>query len=384
MRTMVFWAELSAFMVLATPEKRSSELLASLKALATETSLEVWISFLVVLALTYLVLYLVKRFLIGRLKIFSVTTETRIDDLAYKLLLKTPNFFIAAVSFYVASHFLDLSLYLDRKLDLVLMLVLLLQTWFWGKECLEFFVSGLVERDKDLQESEEAIRGTMPALMFLGKLVLLSLILLLALDNFGFDITTLLTGLGVGGIAVALAVQNILGDLFASLSIVLDKPFKVGDFIVVGEMSGTVEKIGLKTTRVRSLGGEQLVFSNNDLLSSRIRNYKQMDERRIVFQFGVVYQTSAEQLEKIPQLVKELIETKPEARFDRTHFFKFGSSSLDFEVVYFVLKPDYAVYMETQQAINLDLFRLFEKNGIEFAYPTQTLFIEKEAAKEKV
>ena len=185
-----------------------------------------------------------------------------------------------------------------------------------------------------------------------------------------------MAGLGVGGIAVALAVQNILGDLFASLSIVIDKPFVIGDFIVVGEFMGTVEHVGLKTTRVRSLGGEQLVFANSDLLASRVRNYKRMNERRILFQFGVLYQTTAEQLEAIPQRVREVIETLEEVRFDRAHFFRFGESSYDFEVVYWMQNPDYARYMDAQQQINLGLVRAFKDMGVEFAYPTRTLYLE--------
>jgi small-conductance mechanosensitive channel len=182
----------------------------------------------------------------------------------------------------------------------------------------------------------------------------------------------------VGSIAVALAIQNILADLFASLSIALDQPFVIGDFIIVDDYLGTVENIGLKTTRVRSLSGEQLVFANNDLLNSRIRNYKRMGERRVLFTFGVIYQTPIEQLEQISAWVKEIIQTHEQARFDRAHFKSFGDSALVFEVVYYVQSPDYNLYMDIQQAINLALMKRFEKNGIEFAYPTQTLFIAKQ------
>ncbi|MDH5536172.1 MAG: mechanosensitive ion channel family protein, partial [Betaproteobacteria bacterium] len=170
-------------------------------------------------------------------------------------------------------------------------------------------------------------------------------------------------------------VQNILGDLFASLSIVLDKPFVVGDFVVSDGWRGNVERVGIKTTYIRSLDGEQIVISNAELLKLRIHNYKRMQERRILFGFGVVYQTAAEQLERIPQMVREIVEAQPKTRFDRAHFQKYGDSSLDFEVVYFVLDPAYGVYMDTQQAINLELFRIFAREGIEFAYPTRTLYM---------
>ena len=167
-----------------------------------------------------------------------------------------------------------------------------------------------------------------------------------------------------------------MGDLFASLSIVLDKPFQVGDFIVVDDFSGTVENIGLKATRVRSLSGEQLVFSNADLTKSRLRNYKLMEERRIAFKFGVTYNTSPDQLQAIPAMLKEIIEGLPNVRFDRAHFSGFGDSSLDFDVVYWMLKPEYGMYMDTQQAINLAMLRGFGERGVDFAFPTRTVILE--------
>lgn len=216
----------------------------------------------------------------------------------------------------------------------------------------------------------------MRALAFVAKFVIYSIVLLVALDNVpGVEITTLIASLGIGGVAVALAVQNILGDLFASLSISLDKPFVIGDFITVGDDAGQVEQIGLKTTRLRSISGEQLIFSNSDLLNSRVRNYKRMQERRIVFSFGVVYSTPAAQLEEIPRRVQEIIEQQENARFDRAHFKSFGNSSLDYEVVYYVLSNDYALYMTIQQAINLALYRLFQEQEIEFAFPTRTVYV---------
>jgi len=203
-------------------------------------------------------------------------------------------------------------------------------------------------------------------------------ILLLALDNFGVNITTLVTGLGIGGIAVALALQSVLGDLFASLSIVLDKPFVIGDFINVDEYMGTVEHIGLKTTRVRSLSGEQLVFSNSDLLKSRIRNYKHMQERRVAFTIGVTYQTPLDRVAAIPSIIRKIIEAQGGVRFDRSHFKTYGDSALVFETVYYVLSSDYNAYMDIQQAINLRVYEEFAAEGIEFAYPTRTLYMKQE------
>lgn len=226
---------------------------------------------------------------------------------------------------------------------------------------------------------DPAVASAMATFRWLIMLVVYAAIFLLSLENLGVDVTALIAGLGVGGIAIALALQNVLGDLFASLTITLDKPFVVGDFIVVGTEMGTIERVGLKTTRVRSLGGEQLIFGNNDLLASRIRNFKRMNERRIVFAFGVTYSTTPEQIERIQAGVRKCIEGIELARFDRCNFKQFGPSSLDFEVVYYVLKPEFNVYMDVQQEINLGIMRVVEAEGTEFAFPTQTLYIERAA-----
>ena len=218
----------------------------------------------------------------------------------------------------------------------------------------------------------------MNALSFLARLLLWVTVLLLVIDNLGIDVTALVAGMVIGGIAIALAVQNILSDLFASLSIVLDKPFVNGDFVVVGDMAGSVEHVGIKTTRIRSISGEQLVFSNSDLLQSRIRNFGRMQQRRVVFSLGVTYQTPAEKLERIPALLRAAIETQEKVRFDRSHFASYGDSALNFETVYYVESSDYAEHMDILQAINLRIYRSFEDAGIEFAYPTQTLFLEKD------
>jgi len=197
----------------------------------------------------------------------------------------------------------------------------------------------------------------------------------LILDNIGVNISALLAGLGIGGIAVALALQNVLGDLLASLAILLDKPFEAGDFIVVDQYLGTVEHVGLKTTRIRSLSGEQIIVSNTDLLGSRIRNYKRMTTRRIEFAVDVVYGTPAEKVKRIPLLLRQSVEAQPQARFDRAHLKEFGPSALVYQIVYIVESPDYNVYMDTQQRINFAIIEHFEREGIDFAFPTRTVHL---------
>ena len=200
--------------------------------------------------------------------------------------------------------------------------------------------------------------------------------LLFLLDNLGMDITAVVAGLGIGGIAVALAAQALLGDLFSYFVIVFDRPFEIGDFLIFGDILGSVEKIGIKTTRLRSLSGEQISVSNSDLTSSRVRNYKRMEKRRVVFGIGVVYRTPAEQLRRIPEILREAVEAEELAAFDRAHFARYGDWSLSFEVVYNVLSPDYNLYMDVQQRINLAIFERFEAEGIEFAFPTRTVLME--------
>ena len=197
------------------------------------------------------------------------------------------------------------------------------------------------------------------------------------LDNLGIDVTALVAGLGIGGIAVALAAQNVLGDLFASLSIAFDKPFLVGDFLILDDYLGSVEHIGIKSTRLRSLSGEQIIMSNNDLLKSRVRNYGRMVERRVVLAHGVTYDTPIGRLEEIPDIVRSAIERQADTRFDRSHFARHGASSLDFESVYYVLSADYNRFMDIQQAINLEIHRRFSELGIEFAIPTQRLYLSR-------
>jgi len=223
-------------------------------------------------------------------------------------------------------------------------------------------------------EKQRGFKGMMPAI----KVVIWGIGIIFLLDNLGFKISTVIAGLGIGGVAVALAAQAVLGDLFSYVSILMDRPFETGDFIILGsEHLGTVEHIGIKTTRIRSLGGEQIVLSNSDLTSSRIKNYKRMQERRVVFKLGVIYQTPVDRLREIPVVIKDIITGIDNTTFDRAHFSSYGNFSLDFEIVYYVLSSDYNKYMDTQQAINLAIYEEFEKRGIEFAYPTQTLFVEK-------
>jgi len=227
---------------------------------------------------------------------------------------------------------------------------------------------------KWLEGATNVPRSAHTLVFFVTRFVIWIVICLLLLDNLGINVSALIAGLGVGGLAVALAVQNILGDLFCSLSIVLDRPFEVGDFIVVGDLKGEVERIGIKSTRIRSLSGEQIVISNSELTQGRIQNFKRMEQRRVAFKLGVTYQTPSEKLKQIPEMIKNAVDSIKDTRFDRAHFLEFGDSSLNFEVVFFVLKSDFNFYADIHHELNLKLYEKFETEGIEFAYPTRTIY----------
>jgi small-conductance mechanosensitive channel len=335
--------------------------------------LQDWVTALGVALTINLIVGLTRRLVITRLEKVARVTATPLDDAFIKVAQRTRQWLIFGVTLFVGTRYLELPDRVETVLQTVATLAAFMQIGLWASAGVDFWLNRYRERTL---ASDAGAATSIAALGFIGRVLLWSVVLLLALDNLGIDVTALIAGLGVGGIAVALAVQNILGDLFASLSIVVDKPFVIGDFVVVDEYSGTVEYVGLKTTRIRSLSGEQIVFSNGDLLKARIRNYKRMYERRIVFHFGVLYQTSPDQVEKIPRIVTGIVAAQELARLDRVHFFRFGDSSLDFEVVYWMKDPEYAKYMNTQQAINLALMRALAKEGIGFAYPTRSLFVE--------
>lgn len=331
-----------------------------------------WAIALAVAAAVSLALLIVKRVIIGKLRGVAEHTSTYLDDLAITVLAATHPLFIILMGLFAGGQWLVASPKLTLLISNAMIATLLLQVARWGDAGLHAWLRHYRE-----QRSAQDVASTTStaALGFVARALLWAVIVLMILDNFGVNITALVASLGIGGIAVALAMQNILGDLFSSLSIMLDKPFVVGDFITVDDIAGTVEYVGLKTTRIRGLGGEQVVFSNSDLLQSRIRNYKRMQTRRIVFGIGVVYELSRDQLRAIPAILRDVVEAQPNVKFDRAHFKAYGASSLDFEVVYIVQTPDYGAYMDVQQAINEELFDRFAEAGIGFAYPTQTMHI---------
>ena len=307
-----------------------------------------------------IVIGIFKAIVLKRLREWAETTKTTLDDLLIRGIQKTVIPLLYLGAFYLAIDFLKVAPNIMGIMDKI---IVILFTFFLLRaitSIIRYSLNAYLRKKSGGESREKEIRGISTII----GLVVWTVGLVFLLDNLGFKVSAVITGLGIGGIAVALAAQAILGDLFAYFVIFFDRPFEIGDFIIVGDKMGAVEYIGLKTTRIRSLTGEQLVFSNKDLTDSRIHNYKRMERRRIVFRLGVVYQTTFEQVKEIPVIVRKVIENQPDVTFDRGHFATYGDFSLNFEFVYYVLSPDYNKYMDTQQAINFEIYKEFCSNSL--------------------
>ncbi len=319
-----------------------------------------------------LVLRLIKVLVVKRLRRTAPTTDTIIDDFVLDISERTSGFFQLAMGVLAATSQLDLPDRADARIHTAVILISILQGGLWGNGVLQFLIVGFI--DRRAEPGDVSYRTGKSMLRFAGMALVWSAVTLLFMENVGINISTLVTGLGVTGVAVAFATQNILSDLIASVSLILDKPFMVGDFIIADAYIGTIEKIGIRSTRMRSLSGEGINIPNSDLSKSRVRNYKSLQERRILFNFSVKYETPQADIEAIPGMVKEIIQSIAQTRFDRAHLMVLGESALQYEVVYFVLVPDYNIYCGIAQQINLALLKRFGERGIGFAYRTQVSY----------
>lgn len=333
-----------------------------------------WLSAAILFFSILLGIWIVKAIVLVRLKAIAAKTVTNLDDLLLSVLERTklPLFVLFSLSISLTTLNLEGRILTLAKGTLVFSVIV--QIALWVIYILDFYIKTAAE--KNFQANDGGRATTVSALGFLAKVFIWAVVLLLLLDNFGVNIAALVTGLGIGGVAVALAVQNVLGDLLASLSIVLDKPFVIGDFIQVGTQLGTVEHIGLKTTRLTSATGEQLIFSNSDLLQSRIQNFRRMRERRYAFNIGIIYETSTEKLDEARKIISQTIEDAEGVRLERCYLSGFGPSSIDYEVVYWIHSRDYNVFVEKHHAISVELVYRFRKAGLEFAYPTRKIYVE--------
>jgi len=321
-------------------------------------------------------LLIFKGYIIHKLKNLAKKTKTEFDDLLIKDInsLKWP--FYVILSLVISLKFITIPPFFENAIDNILVIFIA----YYTVKLLQNIFSFAANKIKQKRMEEENGAFDTNIIDILNKVVrgvLWAVAVIIVLSNFGYNVSALAAGLGIGGIAIAFGLQAILGDIFASFSIYFDKPFRVGDFIIIGEDLGTVKHIGIKTTRIQTLQGQELIISNRELTESRVNNYKKMEKRRIAFTFGIEYSTKQVQLKKIPGIVKDIFDNIKIADLDRAHFKEFGNFSLNFEVVYYVKTSDYGKYMDTQQEINLALKEKFEKEGIVFAFPTQTIFINK-------
>lgn len=321
--------------------------------------------------------YLLMRFAIGRVVVrlqhLTRRTHTGVDDMLLEVLAGTSRWLILVAALMVGASLLDLGEEWRERVGHLWFVALAIQLGLWATRAITLGVRRYERRHHP--DGGPQLTASAALLSWFLRTVLWAVILLAVLSNLGVNITAFVASLGVGGVAIALAVQSILGDLFASLAIAVDKPFEVGDFIGTPSGQGTVEYVRLKTTHIRSLSGEQMIISNTELLKQPLKNFKRMEERRIAFRFGITYDTPADKVEAIPGMIRSLVQADGKLRFARAHFIAFGDSSLDFEVVYFVRDASYDIYMECQHGLNLRMLREFAAADIQFAFPTRTVVV---------
>jgi small-conductance mechanosensitive channel len=336
-------------------------------------TIKAWLIILGIITVGFIVIRFFKRTLLKKLNHWSQKTKISFDDFIVASFEKYFVPFLYCLVVYIGLSYLTLPQITERPVHIAVMLVCTYFILQVINSALQYFVLSFLKNREDGDTKQKQARG----LIIIMKAIVWIMGLVFILDNLGYNVSTIIAGLGIGGIAIALAAQTILADLFSYFVILFDRPFEIGDFIIVDDKMGSVEYVGIKTTRLRTLGGEQLVCSNKDLTDSRVHNYKRMEKRRVVFNVGVTYQTPSEKLKSIPEVVKGIISNRTDVLFDRAHFSGFGDSSLNFEFVYYILSSDYNLFMDKQQAVNFELFETFEKMNIDFAYPTRTVFFNK-------
>jgi small-conductance mechanosensitive channel len=345
--------------------------------------LQLWLTGAVTAAIVFVIALIVRRLLVSRLGVLAARTTNQFDDMVVDLIRETRTWVLFVVALFAGFAQLTMSARAATYFQAAAKLVVLWQAAVWGAAAVGFWVKYYLERRT--ASHDRASIAMITAMGVGAKVVLWIMIGLTALQTvFGLAVAPLITGLGVGGIALALAVQNVLGDILAALAIVFDKPFDVGDSIGVDSISGTVEHIGLKTTRIRSASGEQVIVGNADLLKSRLRNFRRMSQRRVVFNLDVTFDTPPDVLARIPKIVEGIVTAQKPVQFDRSHVASFGESFIRIETVYFVLDPDYRKFMDIQQAVNIEILRRFASEKISFAFPSRTVYHEGPLARDVI
>ena len=336
-----------------------------------------WILSIILTLVIYLILVFGKKYAENKLKLFAEKTANNFDDYLLEMLSSTSKIFIFISAINIGVNIIHLANEINTILYQIFVLILFWQITKWV-----VLISNIVfTRYKKKKELSNDMHGVtaINGLTAISKFIIWVIFLMLALDNLGVDITALVAGLGIGGLAIALAAQSILGDLFASLTIMIDKPIAIGDYVFVDNFMGNVKAIGIKSTKLESLTGEEIIISNSDLLNSRLRNYHQsrMKKRRSTMKIGIIYETDFDKLKRVQNILKEIVKSNPKTEYIRAIFTNFGDFSLDFELTYNVLSPDYETLTEINHEIRLKIFETFENEDLQFAYPTRTIHINK-------
>jgi len=324
--------------------------------------------------LSVILIRIVRSIIIRRLKPLAEKSETQLDDVLLHMVEKSILPILNIITVHFALHFITIQPKPAKIINAGLAVAMAFFVIRLVTSVLEELLEAWVKKQDPSGEKQKQMKG----ILLVIKLIVWLTGLVFLLDNLGYNVTAVVTGLGIGGVAIALASQAILGDLFNYFVIFFDRPFEIGDFIIVDDKNGIIEHVGVKTTRIKTLSGEQLVISNTDLTNSRIHNYKKMQRRRIVFRIRVSRETSRQQVAAIPGIIRSIIETTEGVTFDRSHFMDVGDYSFDFETVYYIESPDYPVYMDKHQSVLLRLFEEFETKGIRFASPTRRVYMEEE------
>lgn len=322
----------------------------------------------------YYFTYFLKTHLLKKLQDISKKTDTKIDDVIFNSLSKIGSLEYFIIAIYISIRFLN---YIHPKILFIsrvaFLAVLLYRIVLIIDEIIAILFENIIKNSKESEKSIKVIRNIIKTVIWIFAILFL-------LHNIGLNITSILTGLGIGGVAIALASQTILKDIFNFFVIILDKPFKTGDFIMIpsSNIAGTIEEIGLKSTKIRTLQGELVVITNSKISEEIIQNFSKMIERRVIVKIGVTYQTPIEKLKIINKIIENSIKKQQNTRFERTNFVKFGDFSLDFEFVYYVLSPNYKDFLDINEKILFEIAEEFRKENINFAYPTQTIYVKEE------
>jgi small-conductance mechanosensitive channel len=351
----------------ATMGEFLSHKIAAAERLLLSNSLTDWLIAGIVAFAVWSALWISRQLIGARYKKYAGAKHRAPIRLVVYLIGNTKHFLFLAIALYAAQASLTLPDNTQRIVSKIVLILILVQVGLWAGRSVRFYL----EMKEQERGADQVFVGSLDIINFVARMLIWSLLVLVALENFGINITALLAGLGVGGVAVALALQNVLGDLFASLSIALDKPFVVGDTLVIDTFTGRVERIGIKTTRLRSDTGEQIILSNADILKSRVRNFGRAQEQRALATIRVAYETPSDKLQSIPKLLETIVREQAHARFERCHLKTLGDSALHFELSYFVEQPNQNPLLDLQQAVNFRIIDEFRRLGVEFDYPTQ-------------